>query len=333
MTASVDRATAYIGDLIGYQVTITYDSTLQLMPPAIGANLGGFDVRDYKVGEEEKLKEGKRKQVFKFQISTFTTGDYVIPGMPIEYRSPGDSLPRFISVDPIKITIKSLLADTTAVDTLKPRPPKEQASLGRDYTLIIIISALVLATIGIGVYIIIRRRMRLKELVPFIDPRPAWEIAFAELAMLKEKNLVTQGEIKPYYFELSEILRKYIGRKFEFNALDLTTEEIGEVIMAIPFGDGIQNDIAAFMNHADLVKFAKFVPTPERPDIDWQTACELVTKTKDFVIAPEPTPSPPSEPVPVTTLSEEMTELNDELKYAPPELRRTKSNPSQEDQS
>ena len=44
---SVDLAEAYIGDLITYTMTITYDSTIELVPPPLGANLGAFDVKDY----------------------------------------------------------------------------------------------------------------------------------------------------------------------------------------------------------------------------------------------------------------------------------------------
>ena len=73
-------------------------------PPA-GANLGGFEVKDYDFGAEETLEDGKRRQSLQFQLRTFTTGDYVIPPLPIEYTLP-DATIKYISADPLKIFIK-----------------------------------------------------------------------------------------------------------------------------------------------------------------------------------------------------------------------------------
>jgi hypothetical protein len=323
VTAAVDKQTAYIGDLINYSVTITYDSTLRLVPPAVGANLGGFDVKDYHVSDEQKVEQGRRRQILTFNIRTFTTGDYVIPPLPIEYRLP-DSTVKMIAADPIKITIRSVLAEGAKADTLTPRPLKNQVSLAKSHTatIVAIITLVVLAAAAAYYFFIFRRRGRLEE--AFVDPRPAWEIAFAELAMLREKDYLAKGELKAYYTELTEIFRKYIGKKFDFAAIDMTTEEIDAILAGRPLDETVVHDIIGFLEHADLVKFAKYIPATERPTQDWESAYGLVDKTKDIdlTLPAVSEPAPAIEPVMAGARGEaEIETSTDGLRYAPPELR------------
>jgi len=317
VTASVDKQTAYIGDIIDYMITITYDSTFQLTPPAVGANLGGFDVKDYDVGNEKILDDGRRRQIIRFNIRTFTTGEYVIPPLPIEYMLP-DSTKKIITADPIKIEIKSLLGEGAAADTLQLRPLKKQVSLAGNRTkLILSIVAAVLVIVAVIIYVILRRR-RAKHGEEYVDPRPAWEIAYADLAMLKERGLTAKGEIKLFYVELSDIFRRYLERKFDFAAVDMTTEEINDTLTLLTMNDDIRNDVISFLEHADLIKFAKYIPPVERPNQDWETAYGLVEKTRDIILTPIIEPEP--EPI-VSARIESETPEERELKYIPPELR------------
>lgn len=316
VTAAVDKQTVYIGDLIAYSVTITYDSTLRLTPPAVGANLGGFDVKEYHVGGEEKLDGGRHRQVMQFSIRTFTTGDYVIPPLPIEYMKP-DSTYKYITADPIKITVKSVLAEGAAADTLKLKPLKGQVSMSKSHKTTIIILTLLAVVAAAGVIFYLRRRRPVSEAV--VDPRPAWEIACEELAVLREKDLPAKGEVKLFYGELTDIFRRYLQKKFDFPAIDMTTEEIGVHLETTPLVDNIREEITAFLTHADLVKFAKYIPAAERPMQDWETAYALVDKTKDLVVVP---PVAPEEPATVLEpVAAGGSGTADGLDYAPPELR------------
>ncbi len=330
VTASVDRQSAYIGDLLSYDVVITYDSSVQITPPAIGVNLGGFDVKDYKVSEERTLEDGRKQQELNFVMRTFTTGEYVIPPMPIEYMLP-DSTKKVVASDPLKIEIKSLLAEGEAADTVQLRPLKGQISLARDRTgLILAIIAGVVIIAAVIIYLVLGRRRRRPE-EEFIDPRPAWEIAFADLAVLKEKDLIAKGEIKRFYFELSDIFRRYLGKKFDFNAIDLTTEEIEDY-----FGDSTMKEesaaeIVEFLDATDLVKFAKYIPPEGQPLLDWEWAYRLVKATREVFIGPGSEPELIAETVPQDAVDEEFDDP--ELKYVPPELREQVASRKKEDAS
>lgn len=327
VTASVDKQTAYIGDLIEYTIVITYDSTLQLTPPPAGANLGGFEVKDYDFGVEETMDDGRHQQAIHFFLRTFTTGDYVIPSLPIEYMTP-DSTLKYISADPIKIFIKSVLAEGVTADSLEPRPLKGQASLtGRSWTIWIILG-LVLIAAAFALYYFLRKKQTREE-IPYMDPRPSWEIAFADLAVLKNGNLLKQGEIKQFYLELSEIMKKYMGGKFEFDAIDMTTAEISDALSGVSDNEEFHHEAITFLEHADLVKFAKYVPPADRPDIDWDAAYELVSRSKDMIVIPPVRVEP--EPVAVMSSPGEIDEEQSDLRFAPPELRQYLSSEEEED--
>ena len=63
METSIDKGEAYIGDLVTYEVKIIYDSTYELIPPPLGANLGAFDVKDYNPDIESRLDDGRIQSV------------------------------------------------------------------------------------------------------------------------------------------------------------------------------------------------------------------------------------------------------------------------------
>ncbi|MEE9441488.1 MAG: hypothetical protein V3V99_02320 [candidate division Zixibacteria bacterium] len=317
ITASVDKQTAFIGDLIEYTISVAYDSTIVLTPPAVGANLGQFDVKDYKAGEEEKLEDGRLRQTLWFSMRTFTTGEYIIPPLPIEYMMP-DSTKRVLSSDPIKINIKSVLGEGAQTDTLRLVDIRGQVSIPGDNTVLIwsIFGAVIFVSGGIFALWWFKWRKREEE--EYIDPRPAWEIAFADLAELKDKNLPEKGELKLFYIELTEIIRRFVGKKFEFDAIDLTTSEIKEKLNELSVDENYTKEFTEFLEQADLIKFAKFIPPTEQPVTDWQTTFSLIDRGRDltYTLPEHETPD-----IYIPSYQGIQDEEFGELKYAPPELR------------
>lgn len=315
VTASIDKQSAYIGDLLNYSIAINYDSTIRLTPPAVGLNLGGFDVKDYHVGEEITLENGRRQQVLDFKIYTFTTGEFVIPPLPLEYMLSDSSL-KYIAAEPIRIEVKSLLGEG---DTIQLRGLKAQASIPKDRTtMIIIIISAVVVIVGIVLYILWRKRKNAVE-EEYVDPRPAHEIAFTDLALLKEKDLPGKGELKRFYFELTEIYKRYLDKKFEFNAIDMTTEEIGDWLDESGYDQSFRTETDSFMQHADLVKFAKYVPSEDLPPQDLDTAHDLVDNSRQMEIRRPIVEEIGPMMLAISDIDDEY--LDSDLRFAPPELR------------
>ncbi|MEW5923896.1 MAG: hypothetical protein AB1746_07910, partial [Candidatus Zixiibacteriota bacterium] len=203
---SVDRAEIYIGDLITYSLAIIHDSSVVLTPPPIGANLGSFDVKNYEDLPEKRLEDGSIRTESRFMLTTFTTGDYLIPPIPVEFMLP-DSTRKVLISEPVPIKVKSLLAegaDTTDIRDLKA-PIEFKSKWPWWYYAA---AGLILAClIGFILWRIFRRKEQ--EKAP-VDTRKPWEIASEKLAFLKEKNLPFAGEFKLYYVELTDIVREFL---------------------------------------------------------------------------------------------------------------------------
>ncbi|MEW5993996.1 MAG: hypothetical protein AB1744_06330 [Candidatus Zixiibacteriota bacterium] len=277
ITTSVDRADMYVGDIITYTLAITYDSTLELIPPPLGANLGAFDVKDYDSDKRSILPDGRLKSVSSFKLSTFTTGDYIIPPIPVAFTLP-DSSQKVVLSEAVPISVKSLLGE--GADTADIRPLKTQYEFKRDLTRYYLWGGIGLFILLLFVIIVWLYLWKKRRAVKPVDLRPAWEIAFERLALLKQQPLLSKGRFKEYYIELTEIVREYLGRMYDLNVLDMTTEEFLERFLEFELPQGLHDNVGRFLRHADLVKFARFVPESERAEADFTFVHAMVEQVR-----------------------------------------------------
>lgn len=273
---SVDRAEMFIGDLITYRLTITYDSTYELVPPPLGANLGAFDVKDYQTDIITRLDDGRIRSENIFTLSTFTTGDYTIPPIPALFNLP-DGGRKMVLSEAVPITVNSLLGSESDSADIRPlKPPKPPEVFARDPREKFIYGGIALLFILIVALLLWRRFRRRKSSSGPIDRRTKWEIAFERLALLKEQNLVAQELYKQYYIELTEIAREYLGRMYAVDVLEMTTDEFLRAFHEISLPDQLYGAMQSFFDHADLVKFAKYVPERARAEADFDVVHDLV---------------------------------------------------------
>lgn len=280
ISTSVDRREIYIGDLITYRVTIQYDSTLELVPPPLGANLQSFEIKEYQTDVLTRLEDGRLQSENVFIISTFTTGDYVIAPVPVVFHLP-DGTTKAVRSDSVPIKVLSLLENTA--DSTDIKPLKAQYEFERDmvkYYLYRGLVLLMLVVVALLVWRIYRKKEKLDEPV---DLRPAWEIAFEKLAMLKQRNLPAGGQFKEFYIALTEIIRSYYENMYNINVMDMTTGEFLTSFRALELPAGHFERTEKFFTHADLVKFAKYVPELQRIEEDFEEVHQAIETVRvDF---------------------------------------------------
>ncbi len=111
-------------------------------------------------------------------------------------------------------------------------------------------------------------------------PRPAHELALERLEALRGARRLAEGDVKGHWSELSEILRWYVGARYAFESLDLTTAELlGELRDRRTPG----LDLAALertLQTADLVKYAKARPADAEASHAMDGAFALVEATQ-----------------------------------------------------
>jgi hypothetical protein len=109
-----------------------------------------------------------------------------------------------------------------------------------------------------------------------VDRRPPWEIAFERLAHLKQEPYMTEGKFKEYYIELTDISRSYASRMYHIDFIDMTTDETLQQLIELELPSGLYDNLQRFLRHADLVKFAKYVPEKVRCESDFQYVHDMI---------------------------------------------------------
>lgn len=105
----------------------------------------------------------------------------------------------------------------------------------------------------------------------------AWEKAYARLENLRIKNLIERGDLKPFYSELSDIIRRYLEERFSIRAPEMTTEEfLYSLRDSTVLNDLQKQTLEGFMFTSDMVKFAKHQPTANEAQKSFDLAKQLV---------------------------------------------------------
>lgn len=259
ISSSVSSNEMTIGERITYNIEILYPEDAVLITPPIAANLGMFEIQDFDVNDEKDEETGQAKQSMSYTLSTFTTGEYTIPPLPIAVFNP-DSTVDTLFTQPIDVEVKSLLAGKNP-DELDIRGVKAPLEYPPDHRWMWWLAGgiLLLIVAIIGVWYYIRRKNQGIGLFDFsAPPKPAHEIALEKLIALEYAKYLTFEEAKTYFTELSEILREYVENGLSVPALEMTTFETIEGLKER--GISGRRDVDEILTEADMVKFAKRMP-------------------------------------------------------------------------
>lgn len=145
----------------------------------------------------------------------------------------------------------------------------------------IVLAFLILAVIAVIVWLIIRYKNNKPVKILERPKEPPYVIALRRLDELKEKKLYQQGLIKEYYSELTDILRTYIEQRFRIAALEQTSTEIINSFKIAKVIDDKQLELLQnLLRTADFAKFAKFKPTNDVNEQNWNLTKEFIENTK-----------------------------------------------------
>ena len=271
----VDTSHITIGDRITYTLSIDHVDTMRVEKPGEGVHLGQFEIKDYKIYDPVR-QEGRILEKFEYVISVFDTGAFVIPPFPVAYF-PNDSLGdyKLIEASAITIYVESVIQD----DERQLRDVKPPIDIPYDYFLLFsIISSIIL--IGALIYLGYRLYLKRKETGYFIkapEPaRPAHEVALEALEELLKKDLLSDGLIKEFYSDISEIIRRYIEGRYFIPALEETSREILIELNDQDISEEMLQKAKESLELSDLVKFAKYKPSDEENQ-------NVVSWTREFV--------------------------------------------------
>jgi hypothetical protein len=134
-----------------------------------------------------------------------------------------------------------------------------------------------------GAWIVRRSRLGVRSEARLVDlppPRMAHQIAYDKLHKIVEDDLLKKGRFREYFIRVSETIREYLGNRYGFFAMDLTSRELVDELRDRPTPGLEIAGLKALLQDSDLVKFAKLEPTDEMSSSVIDTAYSLVNATR-----------------------------------------------------
>ncbi len=226
------------------------DSLTQLIPDRLEAGT----CRVVSIAWSEKPAGGRVERTAEVTFIPVDLDSSVVPANRFAFLAPaGDTV--YAVSDAIEVPIRRI-----ALDAKDTRPLKEQWTLPPNYLLWALVGLGVLA-LAAGIVWWIRRRRARRPVTAAAEVRlPPDLVALTELERIAGMGYLDRGEFKLYYTLVVDVVRRYLEARFGVEAMDRTSPEL---IREIHRRDAPVGDLAALLEEADLVKFAKLVP--DRP--------------------------------------------------------------------
>ncbi len=275
VTAEVDHAFFTIGDRVRFKVTAEHDPSIQIARIDTSETFKDFELKEdksFKTEQGKTISEG-REIVF----TGYELGDYVLSPAVIYYREGAGQELKKIESNKLYVSIESVDKDGKPSDDIAGI--KGVVNLSRKWVgwLIGILFG-VMAAIGFYFYY-----TRKKQFAAAINPEnqlTPQEEAYRALNRLGDSELLQRGQIKLYFAKLSEIIRRYMERRYQILALESTTDEIMSALRQRELDGKTLTLIKSHFEVCDLVKFAKFKPEPAEIIRQTKLAKEIVDITK-----------------------------------------------------
>jgi len=120
-----------------------------------------------------------------------------------------------------------------------------------------------------------KKRNKPQDLKFLPKPMPPFETAIKDLKLLSQQNM---NFPRLFYFDLTAVLRKYMGRSYHINAMEMTSREFIKGINTLGLGREIKKDIVQFQKLSDPFKYAGIDPQKEEVKKDLVFMEKLIRK-------------------------------------------------------
>lgn len=286
--ARLDSSVILMGNLTRLHLEVTQDKGIPGGFPILSGkpdNKGYIGVcgdsvelrTDYKRDTIE-VGSGKIQINYDIPVQSFDSGFYRLPSfLYVCGRDSAHSNAVSLKVLPVAVT-----ADAQISDYAPPAEPEGKSIFDNlpdwmlDYWWIIL---LIICLVSAIIWAYIRYRSKGFIIPPKPEPLP-YEVALLELKKLKALNLWEQGLEKEYFTRLTDILRLYLDKRFDINAIEMTTPQIIEKLNENQSIKSQREYIKRILDIADFVKFAKVRPLPEDNIAAYDSAWKFVEETK-----------------------------------------------------
>ena len=263
--SELDTTAGLIGDVFIWTIYIEGQTNQSIRFPDLKLDDNSTSIRN-----QTLIRKNGQLSGIQFEIIYWDTGKFATPDYAIDVMSKDGGVDFKLSAEPLSIHVGSVLV---GMDNPDYQPMKGPVPVRSIFPTKSILLSLLLILLTIGMISTWRKRIPVtyKKLdYTFLEsPR---ERALRRLRSLGGHS----GTSKDYYAELSQISREYVERKYFIRTLEMTTEEIIDNQDLFPWESQQFFTWSQFLEEADLVKYARDIPTPEKMTLDKEKVVSLI---------------------------------------------------------
>lgn len=108
----------------------------------------------------------------------------------------------------------------------------------------------------------------------------SWEWAFREINKLASRDYVSKEDFKNFYFSITQLLKKYLHKRYQWNTEDKTDEELIEFLRGHGFDGMLLERLQKMLQGAVWVKFANEATLRTQIETDRQIIITIIEQTK-----------------------------------------------------
>ena len=288
VSATLDSTTLFLGAQTDLHLQATAEPSEKVAFPVYGeALISDIEIIDRTLIDTTTLPSGRVQYDQYLTLTCFHDSLYAIPGLP--FTTGQDT----ILTDNLTLNvIQPFNIDSTeAIADIKPI---QRAPIWWWGIIRWILLGLLVAGLAVAAYYLYRywERKQLGENIKLNEPtRPAEEVALEKLNRIKEEKKWQAGKTKEYHTDLTDVVREYIGSRYDIHSTEKTSDEtLREVKPILKDMPDLYKRLKQMLSLADLVKFAKWSATPDENEQALHTAYDFVNQTTPTVTEEETKP-------------------------------------------
>ena len=250
ISASVDKDSIQLGEPFRLVFTIKTTQPETITLPAIDS------IPHFTLLEKMNMDSAVTADVYTYQavwrLTSFDSGRVVVPGLTFTIGN------------------KPFLTDSLAVTVYFPPPDStreyhdiktiiDKENPATRYIPWVLLGITVISLAG---FLFFTRAQKEGSIEPEMrgNQQTAYDEALAALAALQQMPLTDPAQVKMYYTSLNDILRRFVQRKFRYESMERTNEELILQLSREEMPRDSFTRLATALRMSDFVKFAKYVP-------------------------------------------------------------------------
>ncbi len=281
--AVIDSTNVLIGDQLNLRLEVEQPKDVTVEFPMVGDTIAnGIEMIEKSPLDTFQLDESEQLKIIQnLTITSFDTGRNVVPAF--QFRLKQGDLEQNLETLPAEFFVHGLEIDTTqgVYDIKHPYGAPVTLAEASPY----ILGAILILAIAFFIFYYIQRRKKNKPMFGKVEkPKEAPHVvALRELDKIKEsKSWQQPDQVKSFYSGVSDTLRQYIQERFAVNAMEYTTDETIQAFQRKKelLSEKSFSQLKEILSLSDLVKFAKYQPSPDDHNLTLMNAFFFVNETK-----------------------------------------------------